>query len=267
MTTKTNTRLVFHFYASENIFSSEISEIHFKCLSRYSELFDSAVFIISVDDTNRTDIINYVKNRLIEGGYYNNVTFHIIKNNELRETATFYDFIASKLGDLDGLTFFGHSKGVGNEIDGVANESVKEWIKASYFLNMAFFDEVIELLVEKPYGISYGALKCSWNEIDNANKWIYSGTFFWLNTQRLKRFLDKRNVNIKKPDDRYYSELFCGEHLPIERASVSHEAYYLFGDGCKKWYDNAPMYIDYYLLTDQDKEKYKVFKTEIEDEK
>lgn len=263
MATKINTRLIFHFYVTENIGRSNVSELHFKCLKRYSSIFDSATFIISLDDIDNIELIKYVKERLIDCGFYKNVTFCVIKNNELRETSTFYDFIVSKLDSLDGLTFFGHSKGVGNEIEGRANESVIEWIKAAYFLNMEYFSEVIELLVEKPYGITYGALKCSWDDIDNANKWIYSGTFFWLNAQRFKRKVERDFICFKKPDDRYYSELFCGEHIKLERESLSHEAYFLFGNGCKNWYENSNIYIPYFLLTDEDKEKYKKFKEDI----
>lgn len=260
---KVNKNLVFHFYVTENIRESYISELHFKCLKNYSSVFDSATFIISLDNVENVELINYVKNRLIDCGFYKNVTFHIVKNNELRESSTFYDFIASKLDELYGLTFFGHSKGVGNEIEGKANESVIEWIKAAYFLNLSYISEVVELLVEKPYGISFGALKCSWDEIDNANKWIYSGTFFWLNTQRLKRALEKKGIKVKKPDDRYYSELFCGEYISVERESVSHEAYFLFGNGCKNWYEKSNIYIPYYLLLDEDKENYKKFKEKL----
>lgn len=259
-------KIIFHFYITKNVINSKISNLHFKCLSKYSGVFDEALFILSINDISRTDLINYVKKRLIDCGFNKNVTFETVQNTPLRESATFYEYIASKLESIQELVFFGHSKGVGNEIEGKANESVVEWIKAAYFLNLQYISEVDSLLIEKPYSLSYGALKCSWDEIDNKNKWIYSGTFFWLNCQRLWRYLNKNGIEIKAPVDRYYSELFCGECIPLNRESVSHDAYYLYGDGCQYWYNNSFVYIDYFLCEEQDKENYKNFKNEIDNE-
>jgi len=260
-------RLIFHFYITDNIFSSKISNLHFKCLSKYSGIFDEAIFVLSIDDINKNELIAYVKKRLIDCGFFKNVSFHVVQNSYLRESETFYNYVADKLNELDGLTFFGHSKGVGNEVEGKANESVVEWIKAAYFLNFNYISEMETLLIGSPYSITYGALKCSWDEIENRNKWIYSGTFFWVNAQRMANYAEKNNLKISAPNNRYYSETFCGEILPLMYESVSHEAYYLFGEGCKNWYNNSFLYIDYFLVTENDKEEYKKFKEELSDEK
>ena len=258
---ETNFRLVYHFYAFDGMQNSKTCELHFACLSEYAKIFTESLFVIAVEDTSRTDLTDYVKKRLIDCGFVNNVKFEVIKNNEWQETATFYDKVVKRMDKEEGLTFFAHSKGIGNEIDGRFNmDEIHQWIIALYFLNLSYMKDVVQTLIRSPFLMTYGALKCSWEDIENKYRWIYSGTFFWLNGQRIMSYLKRYNIEVPTPHNRYYSECFLGDILTIDYQSTSHGSWYLYGDDCQGWYHMASKYIDYYLLTDEDRENYKLFK-------
>ena len=258
---KTNFRLIFHFYVFDGMQDSKVCNLHFACLSEYSKIFTESVFVLSIDDVNNTEALDYAKKRIIESGFVDNVKFIVVKNNEWQETGTFYDMVVKKLDDLDGLTFFAHSKGVGNERSGEFKmEEIYQWIIALYFLNLRYVDEVVHTLIRSPFLKTYGALKCSWEDIENKYRWIYSGTFFWMNTKRIYAYAQRHNIEIPTPHNRYYSECFLGDILEINYDSTSHGSWYLIGDNVQGWYHMASKYIDCYLLTDDDKKEYYEFK-------
>jgi hypothetical protein len=261
---ETKLRLIYHFYAFDGMQNSPTCELHFACLSEYSKVFTESIFVISVDDVSNNELINYVKRRLIECGFVNNVSFIIKQNSAWQETETFYEMVVKKLGKLDGLTFFAHSKGVGNELDGRFNmEEIHQWIVALYFLNLNYVNEVIHCLIRSPFMMSYGALKCSWDDIENKNKWIYSGTFFWINAQRIHAMLERNGTEVPTPNNRYYSECFLGDVLTISPQSTSHDSWYLFGDECQGWYHMASKYIPNYFHRDDEIKEYNTFKNKV----
>lgn len=257
-------RLIFHFFVADNVKSSEVAELHFACLSKYAHIFNEALFILTANNIENNDNIDYVKTRLIDCGFCDNVKFVVEENESLRESGTFYKYVVKQMNKLDGLTFFGHSKGVGNELSGEFNmDEIHAWIAAAYFLNLDYMDEVRKCLLESPFHMTFGSLKCSWEDIENRYRWIYSGTFFWINAQRLYAYLERHGIEIPTPHNRYYSECFLGDVIDINYYSCSHDMWYLIGDGCQGWYHKATAYIDSYLRSDEDKARYKEYIKEV----
>lgn len=261
---ETKFRLIYHFYAFDGMQNSPTCELHFACLSEYAKIFTESFFVISVNDVENYGLIDYVKGRLVDCGFHNNVNFIVKKNGEWQETETFYEMVAKKFGELDGLTFFAHSKGVGNEKEGIFNmDEIHQWIIALYFLNLNYVNEAVQCLIRSPFMMSFGALKCSWEDIENKYKWIYSGTFFWINGQRIAAMMERNNIKLPTPHNRYYSECLLGDILTLDIQSTSHDAWYLYGDDCQRWYNMASTYIPNYLHSDKDFEEYNTFKDKV----
>ena len=172
-------RLVFYFYTFENFLDNRAIQIHLKCLKHYSKLFDEALFIISVDDTENEMLILNTERELLDIGF-KDIRFKVHKNNAYCEAQPFFEEIVCKLKWLDGLTFFGHTKGVTNyqKVD-CCVESIDAWILGMYYLNLEFIDEVENSLCYEPHRF-FGAFltdcRNSW-----FGGWLYSGTFYWLN--------------------------------------------------------------------------------------
>ena len=135
-------RLVFYFYTFENFMDNRAIKIHLKCLKKYSNVFDNALFIISIDDVNNSPLIFETETELLKLGF-KDIRFKIHKNNGYCESQPFYEEIVRNLKYLDGLTFFGHTKGVTNYAKSdVDIESIDAWLLGMYYLNLEFIPEV-----------------------------------------------------------------------------------------------------------------------------
>ncbi len=173
-------RLIFYFYAFEGFTDNRAIKIHLRCLKHYAHVFDEALFVISVDDTENEQLIYIAETELLKLGF-KDIHFKVRKNNGYREAQAFYDEIVKKLNALDGLTFFGHTKGTTNYGNGWAvEESLDAWLIGTYYLNLEFIDEVEECAV-KLYGSRfYGAFLSNYI-VGNKNKMTYYGSFYWIN--------------------------------------------------------------------------------------
>jgi hypothetical protein len=103
----------------------------------------------------------------------------IIKENNwyLGETVSFLDAL-EKLKGSDSVTFYAHAKGVSHE--GSIVETIRQWADAMYVLNLSSSD-----LIEKLMG-KYSSVGCFRNRGRHGGAdWHYSGTFFWLDNQKL----------------------------------------------------------------------------------
>ena len=198
-----NRRLIFHFYASNDWKSNPIYYVHKYFLTRYSHIFTEATFIISVNDTDDIDLINEVKSFLIECKF-KTIEFRVEKNCELYEVDTFEKYILNRLNDLDGSTFFGHSKGTMDYY--VHNKNaILLWITMLYFLNLEYYKEAENRFYSCSSYFFGGPMLC--NVLKISNGFLYSGTFYWLNCLRIyKNFKD----SIPKIYDRFYAENFPG---------------------------------------------------------
>jgi hypothetical protein len=175
--------MVFSFYLTEDFRERRANKLHFFFLNRYSHIFEDSIITILADDINNTELINDCKKWFIDCIHSKNVTFKVTENDYLCETKVFINEIASQMGDLYGLYFFGHNKGVTNYIKKPEiSDDIDLWIIGLYYFNLNFMDEVKEDLLYKN-GKFYGAFMMDVeSETDFLqSKTIYSGTFFWCN--------------------------------------------------------------------------------------
>lgn len=202
------TRLVFSFYLTNENLYNEINQLHLKLLSKYANRFDEIIFcIISDDDIN----VNTIKElqKIVIGFSHKNITFKMYENTNYRESYVLYNEIALKLKELDGLTFFGHNKGIS---DSFGIENAKIWIGALYFFS--FETELPSNYLNGP--IAYGPLKsvdCNFkfkHAIQNKYDWVYCGTFFWVKCQEMYSYMKFWGEEIPDLTTRWYSELFLG---------------------------------------------------------
>lgn len=181
-------RLVFHFYAEKDYKENRAIKIHLRCLKFYHNIFDEAIFFIAVDDITNTDLIKSIEKDLIDCEF-KNVRFQVVQNDCYREARTFYDQIICKLKTLDGMTFFGHTKGYTNykKLPNHATpENLDIWITAMYYLSLNFIDEAEDFLFNHPRcNDFYGSFLSDWIDDNGIDHAIYSGTFYWLNCAQI----------------------------------------------------------------------------------
>lgn len=206
-------RLVFAYYCSEKDCDKIVCELHLKMLERYINIFDDVIFcfITDGDDTQ----IKEIEKTLLK--YRNgNISFKIYENTNYRETFVFYNEIFLKMKDLNGVTFFGHSKGWGNLY---TVEELVAFISAAYFFSLEDLNDVHKY----PF---YGSLKMVNNSPSNStpikHNWFYVGTFFWGNYQLV--YNDNKN---KLPlfTNRWFNECFPGNLYPFEECGSFNKEY------------------------------------------
>lgn len=204
-------KLIFNFYVFPDWLNGEvgkINEIHLRCLKEYIHIFDEVMFVITMDDTNNIKLINEVKGKILDFFIKGQITIRIEKNTKLREAVTFYKEVVKKLGE-DDLVFFAHNKGITN-IKKDNKESIYYWIYGMYFYCLNFIDDVESALIGDN-GISYGAFfaQCKLNKCIKYG-WMYSGNFYWLNSKKVKNYMDNNNIAVPPLDNRMYGEQFIG---------------------------------------------------------
>lgn len=209
-------RIVFHFYTFEDFKNNRANQLHLKCLKRYSNVFNDAIFVISLDDISNVKLIRETQDAILDCGFLN-IKFIIKKNDSYREAKTFYEEIILKMKDLYGLTFFGHNKGTTNYATHPDNkDDIDAWIVGLYYFNLNFIEEVKNETISN-CSCFYGAfLHVNPRQIEDKEvPGGYSGTFYWINCSRLynKPFIEKkfydREIDIFPPiSDRYYAEQY-----------------------------------------------------------
>lgn len=201
-------RLVFYFYTFDGFKENRAIKIHLKCLKHYSHVFDEALFIISVDDTENAQLIYDTEVEILGAGF-KDVRFKVHKNNGYCEAQPFFEEIMEKLDTLDGLTFFGHTKGVTNyQKAGCCVESIDDWLIGMYYLNLEHIEDVENKMT---YRVSrfYGAFLTD-NEDGPGVNCLYSGTFYWMNCPMID--IDRRNGEADIP--KTYHQRGFAETLP-----------------------------------------------------
>lgn len=250
-------RLIYHLYIPINWKDLEILKLHFKCLRIYSYIFNESTFILSMDDINDSKSICEIETILLEYGYIN-VHFKIVNNTTMYESLTLQNEIIERLDKLDGLTLFGHSKGVGNEIYKQCSiENIKLWVAGLYYSCLSDIKDVERALMGVR-GSSYGAFKNKSEYLDNKYHWVYSGTFYWLNCQRINDLIKRRKLSLRKCTNRFFSELWIGDLIDFSFKSIepseadSYHGSYL--QNCDSFYGNIRNYIGY-CFNNEDKHK------------
>jgi hypothetical protein len=236
-------RMVYAFYCSTDEDSIFYENLHFKLLERYINIFDEVIFCITINDINDIDTIKRIEKRVlsIRNG---DVIFKIYENTNYRETFVYYNEIFLKMKELNGLTFFAHSKGRG-EMESI--EEIINFIAGAYFFSLEKIDDVGKY----PF---YGSFKMV-NNSPMKHKglkymWFYVGTFFWGDYQRIykekSKFLPKfssRWFNEMLPGELYWPEE-CGSYSDGFVAGKMFNAFHLLNEV----YGKTPLIKDFYFL-------------------
>ena len=232
-------RLIFYFYIPQTGYKSFSNEIHLRCLKHYSDIFDEALFLIATQEKSNDSEVMRLEKELIEIFNRQKITFKVVENSYLREAKYFYEEVALKLGELDGITFFGHSKGITNISSGqFEKETIYRWITAMYYGCLEFMNEVEQSLTDSR-NFAYGTLLDIVNIKEVGQEWLhdilytdlgkysylYTGTFFWLNTRCLKNFMDNKGISLPVISDRWYAENFLANIVEPRFCSSHNGAY------------------------------------------
>ena len=205
-------KLVYHFYLEEGFEENIANIVHFRCLEKYSNIFNESIIVISPKEPQNEALINKAKGFLINVLKSPILTFKVAKNTRYYEAQTFYDEIMSKLNESEGLTFFAHNKGVSNVLNNaISKESVMRWICGMYYFNLNFIDEVENRLCADFLGTFFGSYLMTGENVSSKNKLWYAGTFYWLNSGRLLKYCERENIKLPKISDREYAEWLPGE--------------------------------------------------------
>lgn len=225
-------RLVFHCYINNGWKENRVNKIHFQCLQYFSYVFNEIIFVIVVDDIDDINTIYDVESYILSLRICPNIKFIIKKNNLFRDSQTFYDEIAQKLKEMDGLTFFAHNKGLTNYIDqSLSKSDVEKWITSMYFGGLSNIEEAEYMMTEGRL-ISYGSLLCKCDE-DTVEDYIYRrrqyflgenmfnyiGTFFWVNAPVLCDYMKNTKKELPHLNDRWYAENFLSNIISFDFAA------------------------------------------------
>ena len=203
-------RLVYHLYVPNGEFGS-FMDVHWNCLRYYSHLFTESIFVLCMENPEDFDRIKSIEKHIIGLGF-NNVIFKVIKNSQYREGLTLKNEVVDKMNDIDGLTFFAHSKGDSNLMSD-NSDNLGYWISSMYYYNLEFLDIVKYKLIEGFYLASGFLVFVNKNILNNKFGYCFSGSFFWMNTQRLYDYIKlygNGDTDYLKIFDRVYAENFIG---------------------------------------------------------
>ena len=256
--------LVAHFYLKEE-FNEElpfIYKVHFECLRKYGNIFTNSVFVLSVDDNCSKKSINFFKNEIVNLGFNGDLSIKIRKNSAYREAETFKNEVADKLGDLDGLTFFVHGKGISNLNRADVNpDSVIEWIISSYYQMFSNFDYLVTALITENTGICYGPFLFLNDYCLTLNDWYFSGAFQCINTKKLLNYIANKGARVPLLCDRAYAETFLGDIIEFSPFFIrSFKGRYGTSSPLIMYKDSS--IVSSYIIGDE-YQKYEEFKKEI----
>ena len=253
-------RLIFHFYAVKGFEDNPAYKMHFACLRKYSHVFDSAKFIISVDDVKDRELISQVASKIAACGFVENTEFVVRENGIYREAETFKREIADNLDNLSGLTFFAHTKGVSNVVSRPEiTHSILRWIFGCYYLSLTFLHDVhaqMQMYQHFCQRFFYGPFLRSIPQNNNgAPKYgaEYEGAFFWINCFALSDYLKENGKEIPRDFGRFYAERFPGEMFPIGERIGSYQYRYYEGEGL---YENSDAIIEIIFTNEKDLEDF-----------
>ena len=223
-----NKRLVFNFQAKRGYTDEPFYKAHLACLEHYAGVFDEAVFVISVKDINDIVLIDSVKHDIVSLFNCRNITIITEKLDEYYESRVFYDMVYKKLGQLDGLTFFAHTKGVCDENFKFDEKAGVDFIASLYYLSLSDVDEVSYKLIHDK-SMFYGTfMNTNGGEyMMNKNQYHYLGGFYWLNSTLVNKYIDFKKLGEFNLTDRYFNESFPGEILePFNLNATKNMIYY-----------------------------------------
>ena len=233
-------RLVFFWYIDKDLEFSPIYALHTKLLSRYSGIFDEALFVMSlkVDDVNHREMARRLASVLVGAGYRNS-RFVFELNTDYREAKAFREYVHSSVVDgKSELIFFGHNKGMTNEI----TDSLIMWICSMYYFSLERVGDALRWLIsERRCAYGFPVLLIPKNG-DNPychplNGFHYAGTMFWVNSA--VSYMDVRAgfADVSHPfTDRFYAEDYAGNSFsPMKCGTYCNIGFY---EGRMNFYEN-----------------------------
>ena len=239
-------KLVFFIYIPDNkgakatVSESKILSLHFELLRRFHNVFDEAVFVLSLKKEFLGDkelIITWEK-AIMELGYLN-VRFKVEENTDFRESKALYEEVVNSNDNKGKLVFFGHSKGMSNEY----NESLIKLICSMYYFALSKPEEITYFLNAREH-VYYGFpfLTAQWNEIKPLEvipkyRYYYYGTFFWINYSLLKEVMNNKKREWPVLVSRFYSENFPANTIEFELACSYRNTYALSGQNLHLVFD------------------------------
>ena len=215
-------RLIFNFYIDENWKENHMNKIHLFCLEYYKHIFDEIVFMVSLNEPQNSKLIYDFEKHILSLELCPNIQFIVKKNHVFREAKNFYDEIATKLSENDGLTFFAHNKGITNYNSGTyPNCDVEKWVTSMYY-GCLERPQDMEYWLTDGRKLAYGTLLDIINEeynddrlfFDSLGLWLgkrryfYMGTFFWMNCPMIGYYMNNNNIELPQLVDRWYAENF-----------------------------------------------------------
>lgn len=213
-------KLIYHLYLKnvESINNNIYYEINRRCLKYFHDIFDSALFCVSVDDTGNAELVQKGIEWILSCGFKNNVEIKIKQNTAFCDAQTFYDEIVDKLSDFKEMVFFAHNKGCGNFYD---NESVKQWVIFSYYASLHNINDKILNLTEQAISQGYIPLYSDNFKITTPYKWILPGSIFLFNPMKIANYLKENEKEPPILQDRFSGEMFLSKIFDIMREPYS----------------------------------------------
>jgi len=196
--------LVFHFWSPAEYKESPVIRIHLECLKTYSHIFDRAIFVIAKHNDCKATF-SEIMHDIIDCGPWKDIQFEVEERPDLYcEVYTAKKYIMDRLGSIEGIVCFGHTKGV---VDYKHHgDPALMWTYAMYFYTFEFMDEVEFELISSHYGIKrafYGPFMTRFQDTGRAH---YSGTFFWMNPALVYNDIMSGIAKPYKPDYRGWVE-------------------------------------------------------------
>ena len=253
-------KFIYYLWVPVNGFS-KMMDIHWNCLEQYSHVFDETLFLVACDDKKNENVFFAIDK--IKSLGFKNLEIKIVENLPSRESFYVKREIFDHLDNFDGLTFFAHTKGVSEYDSQFSLNNISAWISSLYFFNLSFIDDVKDKLINEKY-LSYGTFGQDGDFITTKYKWIYSGTFFWINGTKLKKFIDENNIKIPtlydwttniifKDTPKMYSEnilssIYDLDYAYFKQTDLHQISYYNILEAIEKLYnkDELEQFYDFY---------------------
>ena len=147
--------LIFSFFIPNDYETNIAIKMHYACLWKYHDLFDSAEFFIASTDESKK-YVDSVKLSLLNIFPCKDIRLKEIENDLFYESRVLKDYVIDKLDEFkETMIFFGHTKGT-NDVTryggpGEGNRFLK-WIYGLYFYSLEFIDEAERKLFTAYHG-------------------------------------------------------------------------------------------------------------------
>jgi len=207
-------RLVFFIYVDTDYVNSRIYDVHFYLLKHFKYNFDEYTFWLSLKDFSEENIefASEIVKKLMSFGFTKNTEYKIYENDFLREAKCFNEEVVTRVfGGDNELIFFGYTKGLSNEF----NDSLLFWICSMYYFGLNFKNRIDDIFNDKNNHIAFYGFPLmdynTWNIVKYNH--MYAGTFYWINTEMVRKIKDFYNIDFSVIENRDYAENFTGDNF------------------------------------------------------